>query len=110
MICSLEANTSHYSQNLAAYTLRQFCLARSSLDKSHVVAISKIPAAHIHVVRAERLAATTGQTTLHYFLYSKNIIVAEQVSLSLKPGPDIVARLQTSHIVSKTRQWGRLLG
>ena len=109
MIYPLEANTSHYSQNLAAYTLRQFCLARSSLDKSHVVAISKIPAAHIHVVRAERLAATTGQTALHYFLNSENIIVIEQVSLSLKPGPDIMLCLQTLHIVSRTRQWGCLL-
>lgn len=72
MICPLEANTSRYSQNLAAYTLRQFCLARSSLDKSHVIAISKIPAAHTHVVRAERLAATTtGKTDIALFASSK---------------------------------------
>ncbi|KIM45378.1 hypothetical protein M413DRAFT_338976 [Hebeloma cylindrosporum] len=57
-----QTKAQRYSQELAAYTLRQFSIARSSLDKNHAAAISKFPLAYARVARAERLANMTGQT------------------------------------------------
>ena len=56
-----QTKTQHYSQELAAYTLRQFSVAWSSLDKNHTAAISKFPLAYARVAHAEKLANMTGQ-------------------------------------------------
>jgi len=59
MFSAQEENKSQrYSRELAAYTLRQFSLARSSLDSKHSAAMSKLPAAYSRVARAEKLLAT----------------------------------------------------
>jgi hypothetical protein len=55
-----------YSQELAAYTLRQFSVAWSSLDKSHAEAISKFPLAYARVAHAEKLANMSGQEPEFY--------------------------------------------
>ncbi|KDR75082.1 hypothetical protein GALMADRAFT_248968 [Galerina marginata CBS 339.88] len=62
MISTQEHKVLRYSRELAAYTLRQFSLARSSLDNKDSAAISKLPAAYSRVARAEKLAVT-GQIT-----------------------------------------------
>jgi len=58
-----QTKTQRYSQELAAYTLRQFSVAWSSLDKSHAAAISRFPLAYARVAHAEKLANNymTGQ-------------------------------------------------
>lgn len=48
---SAESRTRHYSQQLAAYTLRQFNLALASLDTQKAAGLSKIPSAHLRVSR-----------------------------------------------------------
>ncbi|PPQ84603.1 hypothetical protein CVT25_015806 [Psilocybe cyanescens] len=55
-----QSKTELYSQQLAFYTLRQFSLARSSLDQQHSAAMSRLPAAYSRVARADQLAATFG--------------------------------------------------
>ncbi|PPQ98208.1 hypothetical protein CVT26_003460 [Gymnopilus dilepis] len=64
-----ETKTQRYSRELASYTLRQFCLARSSLDQKHTAAISKLPAAYSRVAKAERLVAS-GQVPVLPFLHA----------------------------------------
>jgi len=53
-----EVRTRRYSQELAAYTLRQFTVARSSLDTKNTASLSKLPAVYSRVTRAEKLAAS----------------------------------------------------
>lgn len=46
-----------YSQELAAYTLRQFSTARAQLDEGKKEDIAKLPAAYQRVVSAEKLSS-----------------------------------------------------
>lgn len=48
---------SRYSQELAAYTLRQFSTARAQLDEGKKEDIAKLPAAYRRVVSAEKLSS-----------------------------------------------------
>ncbi|KAF8871254.1 hypothetical protein CPB84DRAFT_1692404 [Gymnopilus junonius] len=64
-----ESKTQRYSRELADYTLRQFSLARSSLDQKHTAAISKLPAAYSRVAKAEKLVAI-GETLVLAFCHS----------------------------------------
>lgn len=48
---------SRYSQELAAYTLRQFSTARAQLDEGKKEDIAKLPAAYQRVVSAEKLSS-----------------------------------------------------
>ncbi len=57
-----EARTRNYSQQLAAYTLRQFNVALASLDTQETAGLSKIPSVHSRVSRAEQ--ASTSESAL----------------------------------------------
>jgi hypothetical protein len=46
---SAETRTRHYSEQLAAYTQRQFNVALASLDSEKTAGLSKIPSAHSRV-------------------------------------------------------------
>ncbi len=48
---SAESRTRHYSQQLAAYTLRQYNVALASLDTQKAAGLSKIPSVHPRVSR-----------------------------------------------------------
>ncbi|KAF9527308.1 hypothetical protein CPB83DRAFT_768654 [Crepidotus variabilis] len=62
---SPETKTQKYSQQLAAYTLRQFNVAFTSLDTKKTASLSKIPSVYSRVSRAEQLLAKGRFLVLH---------------------------------------------
>ncbi|TFK25179.1 hypothetical protein FA15DRAFT_573575, partial [Coprinopsis marcescibilis] len=52
--------TKRYSNELAAYTLRQFSAANSRLDDKKKSKLSKLPGSYSRILHAERLASMLG--------------------------------------------------
>jgi len=67
---SIYDNARMYAQTLASYTLRQFSVARATLDNNKANALTKLPLAYSRVARAECLAASTGRINCSLLLYS----------------------------------------
>jgi hypothetical protein len=60
MTTTSKTKEQRYSQELSAYTLRQFCLARALLDRKDAEAIPLLSAAYRRVAQADKIA--NGQT------------------------------------------------
>jgi len=67
---SIYQNARMYAQTLATYTLRQFSVARATLDNNKANALTKLPLAYSRVARAEYLAANTGRIDCLLFVYT----------------------------------------
>lgn len=60
-VSTSETRTLHYSQQLAAYTQRQFNVALASLDSEKTAGLSKIPSAHSRVSQRAAQNATKSE-------------------------------------------------
>ena len=71
-ISTAEARTRNYSQQLAAYTLRQFNVALASLDTEETAGLSKIPSVHSRVSRAEQASTTSKSAPVIFYRAGAN--------------------------------------